>query len=87
MTTDELLAAFYADSPQHIAGTSSRATNTVTGEVRDDAFLDSEGTRAFLTWLVAKGHRRRAVVERAWLAYHNAAPDDFPLPFPWTCDE
>lgn len=80
---DDLLHEFYAAHTEHIAGQVSRAVDTATGIEREGRFLDSESLRAFFVWLVRTGKRPRAVVERAWLIYHQQAPDDFPLPFPW----
>lgn len=79
----EDLDAFYAEHPEHIAGIRTRATSAKTGESVSGHMLDSESLRAFFAWLVGTGRKPRAGVERVWLLYHAAAPEDFPLPFPW----
>jgi hypothetical protein len=77
------LAAFYAENPQHIAGIVTEATNTQTGERVSGHMLDSESLAAFFCWLVSSGRRRPGAVRWVWERYHEAAPEDFPLPPPW----
>lgn len=82
---DALLSEFYRENPEHIAGIVKEAS-VPTGERVQGNFLDSESLRAFFTWLVAAGKRDRETVARVWMCYHERAPEDFPLPFPWEKD-
>lgn len=81
---DALLNEFYAAHPEHIVGIHTEATVVATGEHKFGHHLDSESLRAFFVWLVRTGRKPRAVVERAYTVYHTGAPDDFPMPYPWS---